>query len=83
MWVRGRVQNVWFRDGCAREAQRLGVHGWVANCPDGRVEAVLEGTPDAVGAMESWCGRGPTRARVDGVEARDEPVTGERGFVIR
>jgi acylphosphatase len=83
VWIRGRVQNVWFRDGCAREAERLGVAGWVTNRPDGGVEAVFEGAPAAVAAIEAWCGRGPTRARVEHVEARTESPTGERGFVIR
>ena len=83
LWVSGRVQNVWFRDGCAREAERLGLHGWVTNRPDGRVEAVLEGPPEAVATLEAWCHRGPTRAQVDAVEARDEAPTGERGFAIR
>ncbi len=83
VWVRGRVQNVWFRDGCAREAERLGVAGWVTNRPDGRVEAAFEGTPDAVAAIEAWCHQGPARARVEQVEARTEAPTGERGFAIR
>ena len=83
VWVSGRVQNVWFRDGCAREAAGLGVAGWVTNRPDGRVEAVFEGLPDAVAALEAWCHRGPTSARVDGVEVRDETPTGEQGFAIR
>ena len=82
VWVSGRVQNVWFRDGCAREAQANDVSGWATNLPDGRVEVVLEGSANAVGVVEAWCGHGPTRARVTAVEARDEPVRGERGFAI-
>ena len=29
--------------------------GWVRNLPDGRVEAHLEGPPDAVERVEAWC----------------------------
>ncbi len=87
------MQNVWFRDGCASEARAVGVDGWIRNLPDGRVEAVFEGAPDAVGRVVMWCHDGPTRARVTRVEVRDElplPATGDeadgtpgRGFFIR
>lgn len=83
VWVSGRVQNVWFRDGCAGEAEAHGVSGWVTNRSDGRVEAVFEGAPGDVAALEAWCRRGPVRARVAGVEARTEVPRGERGFAIR
>jgi acylphosphatase len=79
----GRVQNVWYRDGCATEARARGVDGWVRNLADGRVEAVLEGDPAAVEAVEAWCAVGPRRARVERVDARDELPTGERGFSFR
>ena len=82
-WISGRVQNVWFRDSCAREAARYGVTGWVSNLPDGRVEAVFEGEAAAVDALIAWCHDGPPRAQVTSVEVRDELVIGERGFAIR
>jgi acylphosphatase len=41
--VTGRVQGVWFRESCRREADSLGVAGWVRNRPDGAVEAAFEG----------------------------------------
>lgn len=69
----GAVQGVFFRATCAREAARRGVAGWVRNVPDGSVEAVFEGPADAVEAMTAWCRRGPDGARVEGVEAADEP----------
>jgi acylphosphatase len=82
VWVSGRVQGVWFRDACAREAAAHDVQGWVRNLADGSVEAVFEGTADAVDALVDWCRAGPPRARVTGVEARDEPAIGETGFHI-
>ena len=76
------MQGVWFRDACAREAAVHDVQGWVRNLPDGRVEAVFEGPAPAVDALVDWCRAGPPRARVDGVEVRDEPAVGETGFRI-
>jgi acylphosphatase len=81
--ISGRVQNVWFRDACRREAGERGVAGWVRNLADGRVEAAFEGPLDAVEAMVAWCHDGPPRARVTDVAVHDELPTGEPGFAIR
>jgi len=80
--VWGAVQGVFFRASCAREAERRGVAGWVRNVPDGSVEAVVEGEAAAVEALTAWCRRGPNGARVDGVEAADEPPEGLQGFRV-
>lgn len=81
--VRGRVQGVWFRDSCRREAEAAGVTGWVRNTLDGDVEAVFEGEPDAVERVIAWCRKGPPRAVVTDVSAREEAPQGERGFRVR
>lgn len=83
VWIAGRVQNVWFRDACMREARAHAVDGWVCNLPDGRVEAVFEGAPDAVGALVAWCHGGPSRARVTRVDVQTELEAGEQGFSVR
>lgn len=81
--VSGRVQGVFFRDATRREAERLGVAGWVRNVDDGTVEAVLEGEASAVEAMLEFCRRGPERARVDSLEVAEQAVEGLRDFEIR
>jgi acylphosphatase len=81
--VRGRVQGVFFRDETRRRAWSLGVAGWVANRPDGAVEAVFEGRRDAVASMVEWCGRGPSGAHVDDVQTTWEDPRGEDGFAVR
>ena len=78
----GRVQGVWFRGSMQREAHAAGVGGWVRNLPDGRVEAVIEGTADQVERMLAWCRRGPGGARVDDVAVHDEPPEGVAEFEI-
>ena len=81
--VRGRVQGVFFRDTTRREAQRRGVAGWVSNRPDGAVEAVFEGSPEAVEAMVGFCSSGPRGADVDRVETSEERPEGLSGFEVR
>lgn len=80
--VTGRVQGVGYRYSCRREAESWGVAGWVTNRADGSVEAVVEGPPDAVGAMVDWCRRGPAPGSVAGVEVIEEEPSGETGFMI-
>ena len=80
--VHGRVQGVFFRDTCRREAEARGVAGWVRNRPDGAVEAVFEGPPEVVEAMVAWAHQGPPLADVETVEVFEEPVEGLPGFRI-
>jgi acylphosphatase len=81
--VQGYVQGVFFRDTTRREAHRRGVAGWVRNRPDGAVEAVFEGDPEAVADMVGFCERGPRGADVMSVESSEEPVEGLSGFEVR
>lgn len=81
--VRGTVHGVFFRASCQQEAARVGVAGWVANRPDGSVEAVFEGASAAVDHMVSWCRSGPPRAAVDDVEVVAEDARGETSFEVR
>jgi acylphosphatase len=74
--VSGRVQGVWYRETCRREAERLGVAGWVRNRPDGRVEIEAEGPRPAVDALVGWARRGPPRAVVDTLVAEDLEIGG-------
>ena len=66
--VYGRVQGVWFRDSTRREAQRLGITGHAINLPDGNVEVLACGAPDALAELEAWLQSGPPMASVSKVE---------------
>lgn len=80
--VSGRVQGVGFRYWTRGEAERLGVRGWVKNRADGRVEAEIEGDPEAVSEMLDALGRGPSFAVVDDLAVTEVPPDGEPGFRI-
>lgn len=81
--IHGRVQGVFFRDGLRSEASRAGVTGWARNRDDGTVEAVLEGSPEAVDIVAAWCSRGPARASVERTEIHEEAPEGLEGFEVR
>lgn len=83
VFVEGRVQGVWFRDSAWQQAERLGVTGWIRNLPDGRVEAVYEGSRVAVEELLGWTRVGPARADVTGMEIHDETPKGETAFRVR
>ena len=73
--ITGRVQGVGFRDAMRTQALRHGVTGWVRNCPDGSVEALVQGDGGAVEAVLAWARRGPPAARVAEVAVR--PAAGD------
>lgn len=81
--VTGRVQGVGMRMACARAARSHGVAGWVRNLPDGRVEAQLEGSDEAVEEMVRWLHGGARHARVDGVELSEMTPEAASGFDVR
>lgn len=82
--VSGMVQGVSFRYYTQELAQRLGVHGWVRNTHNGRVEAVFEGEKEAVERMLDFCRHGPSGAGVTNVKVKWENYRGEfSGFEVR
>jgi len=84
VWVRGRVQGVFFRDSTRQAAERLGLCGWVRNLPDGRVEGVFEGDRPSCEKALDFVRKGPPSARVEEVDTRwDENEENFTGFQIR
>lgn len=77
--IAGLVQGVGYRAWMVREAQKLGVYGWVRNRGDGTVEALVHGDPAAVEELLRACRRGPLGASVsliheDLAEPEGEPL---------
>jgi acylphosphatase len=82
--ISGRVQGVGFRVFAEAKAVVEGVHGYVRNLPDGRVEIQLEGDQEAVDRIESALRRGPAGARVENVHVESIPPSYRAaGFDIR
>lgn len=81
--IHGRVQGVSFRYYARRQAQALGLSGWVRNCPGGSVEAVAEGEQDAVQRFIVWTQRGSPSADVEHVDVeRQPPINDDEEFRI-
>lgn len=82
--ITGRVQGVGFRWWIRRHADDLGLRGWVMNADDERsVELVAEGSSEALDELHRLLQQGPSGARVEAVEARRSPASGEfSGFGI-
>lgn len=82
--VSGRVQGVFFRASTQARARELGLRGYARNLPDGRVEVVARGEPDAVQALCDWLWLGSPGSRVADVEiehlSADVPDAGLDGF---
>jgi acylphosphatase len=74
---------VFFRDTARRRAEAAGVAGSITNRPDGAVEAVFEGEPEAVEQLVEFCRRGPSRAQVASVDVEEEQPEGLTGFEVR
>jgi acylphosphatase len=82
--IHGRVQGVYYRASTLQEAQKLGLTGWVMNCPDGAVKAVAEGAKHKLEELIAWCRQGPDGARVTQVDVRWETAQNNfHGFSIK
>ncbi|NWJ42013.1 MAG: acylphosphatase [Geothrix sp.] len=62
--VHGEVQGVGYRRFAQREAQALGLAGWVRNDPDGSVCGEAEGSETELAAYQARLAQGPAFGRV-------------------
>ncbi len=82
--VHGFVQGVSFRYYTQREANRLGVVGWVANQTNGTVRVVAQGTEAELNRLLQFLHRGSPLARVEQVKVSwEEPTEKFTGFQVR
>ena len=76
VYIRGRVQGVFFRAATRTAATNLNLTGWVSNMDDGLVEAVFEGEDSDMEKMIAWCKVGPPSSIVENVTMTEEQYTG-------
>lgn len=83
--IAGRVQGVGFRWFIRRAARRSGLSGWAVNTPNGTVEIVAKGEPDALSRLEAAAAQGPSGAIVKSVTELPEIPEEEipDGFDVR
>jgi len=77
LFIKGKVQGVFFRQALKVRAKKNNVNGWVRNLKDGRVEALLEGEDADVSTLIEWCHAGSANARVEDIEIKNEKYKGE------
>lgn len=81
-YVSGLVQGVWYRASTQKEAQRLGLTGWVRNLSDGRVEVLACGSREQVQALYEWLKVGPPRAKVTEVSYEEKNGEEHHSFEV-
>ena len=84
-FISGKVaQDVTFLERVRRQAEELGLRGWVRNTQDGRVEALFEGEAQAVRQMIKWFFSDSSGVEVHATSVHQEtPSPDLIGFEIR
>ena len=77
IFVKGKVQGVYFRQGMKDITEKKNVTGWVRNLQDKRVEAILEGKDTDVNSVIEWSQTGSPNAIVENVEIINENYKSE------
>lgn len=80
IFVSGIVQGVFFRAHTEKWARELELTGWVRNLQDGRVEIVAEGNEEKLKKLLELVRKGPSAAKVTGIETQWESALGEFEF---
>ena len=75
--VKGFVQGVGYRYFAVREANNIGLRGYVRNLHNGNVEAVAEGEKDEIDNFIMRLQKGPSFSNVSEVEVEWEDYKGE------
>ena len=73
-YISGKVQGVFYRDSAQKQANHLGLKGWVRNCVDGRVEMLAYGSELNMATIEKWLKIGPEYAKVTTIEVVGENI---------
>ncbi|MEA3379240.1 MAG: acylphosphatase [Nanoarchaeota archaeon] len=77
IFIRGRVQGVFFRANIQQRAVELDLKGYAQNCESDVVECVFEGDDEDIEEILEFCHEGPRKAKVRDVEVIEEKYEGE------
>jgi len=80
--ITGRVQQVGFRFYTQQKALELAITGSVQNLPNGDVIVVAFGLENNMLSFINWLHRGPSRAKVFGIDLQEIPFELVAGFRI-
>ena len=69
--ISGRVQGVFYRHTTNKEANKLGLKGFVRNLGNGDVEVIAEGDEEKLKALILFCRQGPEFANVKNIQVED------------
>lgn len=82
IFVRGQVQQVFFRASAKAVADQLGVKGFVINSPDGSVYMEAEGDKFALESFLEFAQEGPQDATVVSIDYTESEIKGFKNFEI-
>ena len=80
--ITGRVQGIGFRFSALRQADTLGIKGFVRNEPDGSVYIEAEGEDSVLQEFIKWCHKGPYFAKMHDVRVEERELKNFTDFRI-
>lgn len=80
--IYGQVQGVFFRDFIKKQADELGIKGFVRNESDGTVYTEIEGEQEKLEEFLKLCKKGTQSAKVEKVDAVEGELKNFEGFII-
>ena len=78
--IKGRVQGVFYRASTKKEANKLGIKGWIRNLPTGEVEGFFEGEKKALDEIINFCKIGPSSAEVEEIKIEEQTPLNYKKF---
>ncbi len=80
--VYGKVQGVFFRAETQKQAERLGITGYVSNQEDGSVYIEAEGKEEELNRLLEWAKEGSRLAKVENISFDEGKVKEFEEFSI-
>ncbi len=76
--IEGRLQAMNFRFQTQKQAQNLGLTGFIRTLSDGRIEIEAQGDQDQVEKLLAWCQEEPHSSQIKSILYRFEQNVNER-----